>query len=213
MKGLLLFLALVALNDFGYGFKLDYLANVDSSLYNRNLEDYLYQQISGSNEISEPHEKRERLSQDYFDTDPQYYDDYEIKEEHHRNEELSDGSMGKGYQYIQGGAGEGEQNLKPDGSKHNKNDMKSDEELPAYCNPPNPCPAGYTGSYADCDQTPVNGFTAQFSKKFQESQDCACDEDHNDCSKYKKKKTGDEFRELIRKDVSCASCRNLNLKE
>lgn len=26
-----------------------------------------------------------------------------------------------------------------------KQEMKTDATLPAYCNPPNPCPVGYTG--------------------------------------------------------------------
>ena len=50
-----------------------------------------------------------------------------------------------GHQYVQGGAGEGIQRLKPDGSIANIQVIKSDSVLPAYCNPPNPCPNGYTG--------------------------------------------------------------------
>lgn len=51
------------------------------------------------------------------------------------------------YEYfITGGAGEGKQNLKPEGSIPNKNEVKTDAVLPAYCNPPNPCPFGYTGA-------------------------------------------------------------------
>ena len=50
-----------------------------------------------------------------------------------------------GHQYMQGGAGEGNQRLKPDGSVHNVQVIKTDAVLPAYCNPPNPCPIGYTG--------------------------------------------------------------------
>lgn len=50
-----------------------------------------------------------------------------------------------GHQYVQGGAGEGSQRLKPDGSIPNVQVIKSDSVLPAYCNPPNPCPVGYSG--------------------------------------------------------------------
>ena len=46
---------------------------------------------------------------------------------------------------MQGGAGEGNQRLKPDGSVRNVQVIKTDAVLPAYCNPPNPCPIGYTG--------------------------------------------------------------------
>jgi hypothetical protein len=46
---------------------------------------------------------------------------------------------------MQGGAGEGSQRLKPDGSVSNVQVIKTDAVLPAYCNPPNPCPLGYSG--------------------------------------------------------------------
>lgn len=58
-----------------------------------------------------------------------------------------------GHQYVQGGAGEGEQRLKPDGSLKNMQVIKTDAVLPAYCNPPNPCPLGYTGK-----QSSINYF-------------------------------------------------------
>jgi Neuroendocrine protein 7B2 precursor (Secretogranin V) len=41
-----------------------------------------------------------------------------------------------GNQYVSGGAGEGPHRVKPA--------VKTDASLPAYCNPPNPCPVGYT---------------------------------------------------------------------
>jgi len=44
-----------------------------------------------------------------------------------------------------GGAGEGKQHLTPSGSLKNVHQVKSDEALPFYCHPPNPCPKGYTG--------------------------------------------------------------------
>lgn len=44
-----------------------------------------------------------------------------------------------------GGAGEGKQELKPEGDMQNMQEVKSDEGLPFYCHPPNPCPKGYTG--------------------------------------------------------------------
>lgn len=50
-----------------------------------------------------------------------------------------------GNQFMSGGAGEGIQRLKPEGSLKNKQEIKTDATLPAYCNPPNPCPLGYTG--------------------------------------------------------------------
>lgn len=50
-----------------------------------------------------------------------------------------------GPKYIAGGAGEGWQLLKPDGSVPNYAVVKSDTILPTYCDPPNPCPLGYSG--------------------------------------------------------------------
>lgn len=37
--------------------------------------------------------------------------------------------------------------LNPENPVKNKNEVKTDATLPAYCNPPNPCPVGYTGKY------------------------------------------------------------------
>jgi len=44
-----------------------------------------------------------------------------------------------------GGAGEGKQHLTPSGTLKNIHQVKSDESLPFYCHPPNPCPKGFTG--------------------------------------------------------------------
>lgn len=60
--------------------------------------------------------------------------------------EALENSLLYGHQYMQGGAGEGKQRLKPDGSISNIQVIKSDSVLPAYCNPPNPCPVGYSGN-------------------------------------------------------------------
>lgn len=197
MKAVILLLVLAAT---AYGYKLDHLANIDIGRYNnRVLDDLLYQQLNEALEGS----SNEKLSQDYFDIDPQYYDDYEIRTNHRDMEiPLETDSLSDEFKYIQGGAGEGEQNLHPDGSQPNKNGVMSDEKLLAYCNPPNPCPAGYKGPIDECDQTPVDGFSAKFSKEYQESQDCMCDEDHNDCSNSLTKKSSEAVRvELIKKDV------------
>lgn len=48
---------------------------------------------------------------------------------------------------ITGGAGEGVQTLNPENPVRNKNEVKTDATLPAYCNPPNPCPVGYSGEF------------------------------------------------------------------
>lgn len=81
-----------------------------------------------------------------------------------------------GHQYVQGGAGEGDQRLKPDGSLPNVQVIKSDSVLPAYCDPPNPCPIGYSSEDYDCLDTFTN--SAAFSREYQGSQECMCDQEH-----------------------------------
>lgn len=46
-----------------------------------------------------------------------------------------------GHHFMSGGAGEGPHVVKPQ--------VKSDATLPAYCNPPNPCPVGYTEDHGE----------------------------------------------------------------
>lgn len=62
-----------------------------------------------------------------------------------RDQEFLQQSSLWGSQFMSGGAGEGIQRLKPEGTLKNKQEIKTDATLPAYCNPPNPCPLGYTG--------------------------------------------------------------------
>merc|ERR1712242_61618 len=47
--------------------------------------------------------------------------------------------------------------------------------LPAYCDPPNPCPIGYTSSDG-CLEDFEN--TSEYSRKFQATQRCICDTEH-----------------------------------
>ncbi len=96
---------------------------------------------------------------------------------------------------FKGGAGEGKQHLHPDGSVLNIQEIKTDEDLPAYCEPPNPCPIGYEGE--ECDSRPYAEFTAEYSKNYQENQDCMCDDDHNQCNDYNTK-SNDKYTELIK---------------
>lgn len=72
-----------------------------------------------------------------------------------------------GHQYMSGGGGEGPKMAKPQ--------VKSDATLPAYCNPPNPCPVGYTedqGCTIDFENS------ASFSREYQAAQECMCDSEH-----------------------------------
>lgn len=47
--------------------------------------------------------------------------------------------------------------------------------LPAYCDPPNPCPIGYT-SADGCIEDFEN--TSEFSRRYQATQKCICDTEH-----------------------------------
>lgn len=71
------------------------------------------------------------------------------------------------YQMMSGGGGEGPYVKTPQ--------VKTDAKLPAYCNPPNPCPVGYSE-----DQGCINDFenTASFSREYQSAQECMCDTEH-----------------------------------
>jgi Neuroendocrine protein 7B2 precursor (Secretogranin V) len=71
-----------------------------------------------------------------------------------------------GHQFMSGGGGEG---------PHVKTQVKTDATLPAYCNPPNPCPVGYS-EHQGC----INDFenSASFSREYQAAQECMCDSEH-----------------------------------
>ncbi|CAH0714182.1 unnamed protein product, partial [Brenthis ino] len=92
-----------------------------------------------------------------------------------RDQEYLQHSSLWGHQYVTGGAGEGEQRLQPSGLVPNRQMIKTDAVLPAYCNPPNPCPVGYTE-----DQGCITDFenTAAFSREYQLAQRCMCDGEH-----------------------------------
>jgi hypothetical protein len=131
-----------------------------------------------------------------------YYDD-PINADQRDEESESHSSLGSGYQYasqyVSGGAGEGKQHLQPDGHLDNKEEVKSDEDLPAYCHPPNPCPVGYKGE--DCDKRPYQQYTAEYSKDYQDQQNCMCDDDHNECHKTinYRSKLGNKFSPVVAK--------------
>merc|ERR1711872_483738 len=55
------------------------------------------------------------------------------------------------------------------------NDRTKSSLLPAYCDPPNPCPKGYT-KQDGCIEEFEN--KAEFSRVYQSSQSCMCDTEH-----------------------------------
>jgi len=58
---------------------------------------------------------------------------------------------------------------------HNSKGPMKSSMLPAYCDPPNPCPIGYTAEDG-CIEMFEN--KAEFSRKYQASQNCMCDTEH-----------------------------------
>uniref|UniRef100_A0AC35UF08 Neuroendocrine protein 7B2 n=1 Tax=Rhabditophanes sp. KR3021 TaxID=114890 RepID=A0AC35UF08_9BILA len=80
-----------------------------------------------------------------------------------------------GHKHITGGAGEGDQFLGEKNLLGHREQVKSDNVLPAYCEPPNPCPVGLTG-VDGCLEEFEN--TAEFSRNYQAQQECLCDQEH-----------------------------------
>merc|ERR1712141_317624 len=76
--------------------------------------------------------------------------------------------------------------IAPDTPRIAKNSM-----LPAYCDPPNPCPHGYT-SEDGCIEDFENN--AEFSRQYQASQSCMCDTEHMfNCPQPKQQNGGLSF--------------------
>jgi len=102
-------------------------------------------------------------------------DDDQLTSIYARDMEREPAPFAFGEKYMTGGAGEGMQML-GDGQFQYRQQVKSDSMLPAYCNPPNPCPKGYSESDHGCTEQFEN--TAEFSKSYQEAQNCICDQEH-----------------------------------
>jgi hypothetical protein len=85
---------------------------------------------------------------------------------HLRDQEHIEHSDLHGFQSVSGGTVEGASNIKQ---------VKSDKQLPAYCNPPNPCPVGKTAK-DNCVENFQN--TADNNQKLLSEQECPCDTEH-----------------------------------
>lgn len=90
----------------------------------------------------------------------------------------------QGFIHMSGGAGEGQQHLTPDGSIDNIKPgamppVKSDESLPFYCHPTNPCPKGMT-SENGCQEDVEDTAEAQkeWISQMQRHGFCTCDHEH-----------------------------------
>lgn len=113
-----------------------------------------------------------------------------------RDQEYIQHSSLWGHHYLTGGNGEGKSRLTmPGGANGVKtlNKVKSDASLPAYCNPPNPCPIGFTANDGCLEQFEN---TAAFSRDYQASQDCMCDSEHMfDCSEHESEQQSNELQD------------------
>jgi len=92
-----------------------------------------------------------------------------------RDSESFPGPLAFGHKYITGGAGEGDQQLHEDSGFEHREQVKSDNVLPAYCEPPNPCPVGFSANDG-CLEEFEN--SADFSRNYQAQQQCLCDQEH-----------------------------------
>ncbi|CAJ0582629.1 unnamed protein product, partial [Mesorhabditis spiculigera] len=112
-----------------------------------------------------------------------------------RDAENVPGPIAFGSKYMTGGAGEGEQSLKEGDEYKERQDVKSDNVLPAYCEPPNPCPVGYSaedGCLEDFDNS------AEFSREYQAQQQCLCDQEHMfNCATKSADEAGASLQELL----------------
>jgi len=73
----------------------------------------------------------------------------------------------QGVHKVAGGTAEGEPP---------KKQVKTDKPLPAYCNPPNPCPVGKTAAADNCVENFQN--TMENNQRLLRAQDCPCDREH-----------------------------------
>jgi hypothetical protein len=167
--------------------------DLDPEVYNDLLVQDLYKRLAL---IEEP-ELRAPIMQDYYYEEGEPYqmpknnwmagnaiENPELRDDSvnaaiRDQEYIEHSSQGDGFQYISGGAGEGEQHLTPEGSQDNTQEVKTDEHLPFYCHPPNPCPKGFEAK--DGCQDFVDD-SAEFQRKWiwkmQQEGMCACDEEH-----------------------------------
>jgi len=114
-----------------------------------------------------------------------------------RDAESFPGPMSFGHKYITGGAGEGQQQLREEDDFEQRQQVKSDNVLPAYCEPPNPCPIGFRAEDGCLDEFDNS---ADFSRNYQAQQQCLCDQEHMfNCPS---KNTQEEYEEGLKEMLS-----------
>jgi len=156
------------------------LDNGGASMYNDLLMQDLYKRLAQLEPSSEYYYDDEGMQQNWVDSHEIPLESRDSGAAEIRDQEMVEhSSHADGFQYISGGAGEGKQHLTPQGNQQNQQEVKSDEHLPFYCHPPNPCPKGFTAEDG-CDEFVDD--SAEFQRKWiwkmQEKGMCACDEEH-----------------------------------
>lgn len=158
--------------------------DVDGGMYNDLLVQDLYKRLAQLQRGAQPDyyydDENIQMPKNWMDSqeiplEPRDSGSAQIRDQ----ESVEHSSHADGFQYISGGAGEGNQHLTPEGSLQNQQEVKTDEHLPFYCHPPNPCPKGFTAEDG-CDEFVDD--SAEFQRKWiwkmQEKGMCACDEEH-----------------------------------
>lgn len=116
-----------------------------------------------------------------------------------RDSESFPGPLSFGHKFITGGAGEGDQQLREEDTFEHRQQVKSDNVLPAYCEPPNPCPEGFHAEDG-CQEEFDN--SAEFSRNYQSQQQCLCDQEHmfNCPSKHTQEEYEEGLEEMLSKN-------------
>lgn len=93
-----------------------------------------------------------------------------------------------------------------DSASNSRARFKNEAPLPAYCNPPNPCPVGYTEDQ-QCETDFEN--TSAFSRDYQEAQECMCDDEHMfNCPSKESKLIGNDIATLLAKEFQLSKSKD-----
>ncbi|KAI3388048.1 hypothetical protein SNEBB_007247 [Seison nebaliae] len=155
-----IYLAIIVISSEG-----SLLADVNDNDVVERLLQYMFMKDFNTNETPSPFYPKDLVTDSRLDLNENFFNN--LHKQH----------------LMSGGAGEGLQHLSPNGNFNNKESIKTDSVLPAYCPPPNPCPVGYKG-YAECEKfNDSNGLTMEFNRHYQIEQissgACPCDREHS----------------------------------
>jgi len=138
--------------------------DVEPAVDDDYADDY-YREAEGNPDYVYPLDQEMQPEGDYFLPE-------ELSIQQRQQEDLSHGTPiggAPGYISASGGGGGGTTKANPP--------KNSGAVLPAYCDPPNPCPIGYTAKDG-CISLEDFENTSEFSREFQSRQNCLCDSEH-----------------------------------